>query len=91
MSEALAQLLLVDDDQQLATMLQEFLQLQGFSVDVVHDGESALARVASSPPDLLVLDVMLPDINGFDVLRQLRQTHQRRRIRAHPGFDGWRR
>ena len=76
MSDSLAHLLLVDDDQQLATMLQEFLQLQGFSVDVVHDGESALARVDSSPPDLLILDVMLPDINGFDVLRQIRQNHQ---------------
>ena len=75
MSETQAQLLLVDDDQQLATMLREFLELQGFSVDVVYDGGSALARLESSPPDLIVLDVMLPDMNGFDVLRQLRERH----------------
>jgi DNA-binding response OmpR family regulator len=69
-------LLLVDDDRQLASMLQEFLQLQGFRVDVLHEGRAALERVDADPPDLLVLDVMLPGINGFDVLRQLRERHQ---------------
>lgn len=76
MSETAARILLVDDDVQLASMLREFLELQGFRVDVVHDGAAALQAVAEQVPDLLVLDVMLPDINGFDVLRQLRARHQ---------------
>ncbi|MBL8199715.1 MAG: response regulator transcription factor [Chromatiales bacterium] len=68
-------LLLVDDDEALAAMLREFLELQGFSVDVVHDGESALSRVADAPPELVVLDVMLPGISGFEVLKRLRERH----------------
>lgn len=70
-----ARLLLVDDDEDLAAMLREFLELQGFSVAIVHDGEAALVRVAEAPPDLVVLDVMLPGISGFEVLKRLRESH----------------
>ena len=70
-----ARLLLVDDDQALAAMLREFLELQGFSVATVHDGEAALLQVAAAPPDLVVLDVMLPGISGFEVLKRLRAGH----------------
>ncbi|MDH5276160.1 MAG: response regulator transcription factor [Gammaproteobacteria bacterium] len=68
-----ASLLLVDDDEVLAAMLREFLELQGFRVATVTDGESALVRVEKSPPDLVVLDVMLPGISGFEVLKRLRE------------------
>lgn len=67
-----ARLLLVDDDVTLAAMLQEFLELQGFLVATVHDGESALERIQAAPPDLLILDVMLPGMSGFEVLQRLR-------------------
>lgn len=70
-----ARLLLVDDDVTLAAMLREFLELQGFSATTVTDGESALARVEEAPPDLVVLDVMLPGISGFEVLKRLRERH----------------
>jgi len=70
-----ARLLLVDDDVTLAAMLQEFLELQGFSVTAVPDGESALARVEEAPPELVVLDVMLPGISGFEVLKRLRERY----------------
>ena len=66
-------LLLVDDDASLVAMLREFLELQGFRVDTLPDAESALARIASDPPELLVLDVMMPGMSGFEALRQLRQ------------------
>ncbi len=56
-------------------MLREFLELQGFAVATVHDGETALATVAAAPPDLVILDVMLPGISGFEVLKRLRE-HQ---------------
>jgi len=67
-------LLIVDDDRALAAMLSEFLQLQGFELDVVHDGEAALQRMGESAADLVVLDVMLPGISGFEVLARLRRT-----------------
>ncbi len=65
-------LLLVDDDVALAAMLREFLELQGFVVATVQDGASALKHIRASPPDLVVLDVMLPGISGFEVLECIR-------------------
>jgi len=65
-------LLIVDDDRELAGMLKEILELQGYSVDAVGDGEAALQHVAVEQPDLVVLDVMLPGIDGFAVLQRLR-------------------
>ncbi|GMU69335.1 MAG: DNA-binding response regulator [Steroidobacteraceae bacterium] len=54
-------------------MLAEILRLHGFEVDDVAGGEAALAAIRSRPPDLVVLDVMLPDISGFEVLTRLRE------------------
>lgn len=68
-------LLLVDDDAVLAAMLREFLELQNFSVTVVADGEAALAMLKNIQPDMVILDVMLPGIDGFEVLRQLRDAY----------------
>jgi len=75
MNQAPPRLLLIDDDVSLATMLHEFLELHGFRVDIVHEGEAGLQRIDDDPPDLVILDVMLPDINGFDVLKRLRENH----------------
>ncbi len=75
MSEVAPRILLVDDDVALARLLSEFLALQGFRVETLHSGEEALERIAADPPDLLVLDVMLPGISGFETLRRLRETH----------------
>jgi len=68
----LPRLLIVDDDTELATMLVEFLELQGFQVNSVASGEAALDRITEEVPDLIILDVMLPGIDGFAVLRILR-------------------
>lgn len=66
--------LLVDDDVALAQLLREFLELQGFAVQLAHRGEDALAAVGRRMPDLVVLDVMLPGSSGFEILRRLRET-----------------
>lgn len=65
-------LLLVDDDQELCDLMQEYLTAEGFSVDMAHDGQQALEKTAAGTYDAIVLDVMLPIHNGFDVLRKLR-------------------
>ena len=67
-------LLLVDDDTGLGQMLTEYLTAEGFRVIVSHDGLDALERLEAQSFDLLILDVMLPSLNGFEVLRRLRQT-----------------
>jgi two-component system response regulator CpxR len=74
MNDAAPRILLVDDDVALARLLAEFLTLQGFRVDTLHRGEDALSRITGDPPDLVVLDVMLPGISGFETLRRLRES-----------------
>ncbi len=68
----MSRILLADDDTELTGMLAQYLAGEGFVVDVAHDGEAALARVDRGDIDLMVLDVMMPKKNGFDVLRDLR-------------------
>lgn len=68
-----SRLLIVDDDTELCAMLQEYLAGEGFQVDLAHNGDSALQMALAGAYDLLVLDVMMPHRNGFDVLRELRR------------------
>jgi len=72
MSPDAPRLLLVDDDAELARILREFLELQGFEVSVIHAGAALAAELGQRPPDLVVLDVMLPDTSGFELLKQIR-------------------
>lgn len=68
------EVLVVDDDVELAELLADLLEQEGFSVDAVHDGQSGLNRATSKPYALVILDVMLPRLSGFEVLTRLRQT-----------------
>ena len=65
-------ILLVDDDAELCSLLREFLQREGFTVTCEHEGNRGLAKAAEPGVDLVVLDVMLPGIDGFEILRRLR-------------------
>jgi two-component system response regulator CpxR len=65
-------LLVIDDDRELCALLRDFLEGEGHEVRARFDGTSALADLEADEPDLVVLDVMLPGMNGFDVLRELR-------------------
>lgn len=65
-------ILLADDDIELSNMLVDYLGKEGFDVDVAHDGDTALSKALANQYDLLILDVMMPNRNGFDVLRELR-------------------
>jgi two-component system, OmpR family, response regulator CpxR len=65
-------ILLVDDDAELCTLLTEFLKREGFTLDCEHEGNHGLERALSSDVALVVLDVMLPGIDGFEILRRLR-------------------
>src|SRR6201997_144755 len=67
-------ILIIDDDVELCTLVGEYLQAQGFTVECVHDGEGGLQRASGGSYLLVVLDVMLPGINGFEVLRRIRAT-----------------
>jgi DNA-binding response OmpR family regulator len=64
--------LVVDDEVALVGVIASYLKREGFEVDVAHDGPSALDQARRTPPDLVVLDVMLPGLDGIEVCRQLR-------------------
>lgn len=65
-------LLLADDDLELSLMLKEYLEGDGFQVETVSDGALALQRALDENFDLIILDVMMPGLNGLDVLREIR-------------------
>src|SRR4051812_23382984 len=72
-----AKLLLVDDEDNLRSMSEAALRHSGFDVHPVANGRDAIDAVATVKPDLVVLDVMLPDLDGFDVCKRLRSSGDR--------------
>ncbi len=66
-------ILLVEDEVGLGSVLKSGLQEQGYAIDLATQGEDALAYASTEPYDLVILDVMLPDVDGFTVCRQLRR------------------
>ena len=67
-----ARILIIDDDRELCTLLADFLRLEGFQSSAVHDGADAVEHCRQHSYDAIVLDIMLPGLQGLDVLRQLR-------------------
>jgi two-component system OmpR family response regulator/two-component system response regulator CpxR len=65
-------ILLVDDDVALASMLKEYLQREGFDVRALHDGKTVLAEALSEDYGMVVLDIMMPRINGLELLKLIR-------------------
>lgn len=68
--------LIVEDEETLAESVQFALEVEGLSAATVADGRDALAAVSANPPDLILLDLMLPGLSGLDVLRTIRRDHQ---------------
>src|SRR6266581_8142115 len=66
-------ILVIDDDVELCSLVGEYLGAEGFTVESAHDGEHGLERALSGDHLLVVLDVMLPGMNGFEVLRRIRE------------------
>lgn len=66
-------ILIVDDDQKLARLIRDYLQPMGYEVELRHNGPDGLAEALASPYEAVILDVMMPGMNGIEVLRQLRK------------------
>jgi DNA-binding response OmpR family regulator len=70
--QIMERVLVIDDDVGLCELVGEYLEPEGYSVEAIHNGERGIDRALSEEHDLVVLDVMLPGTNGFDVLRRIR-------------------
>jgi len=69
----MSRILMVEDEEDIASVLVDYLRHAGHEAEHVADGRTALARILSAPPDLTLLDVMLPELDGMEVLRQARE------------------
>jgi two-component system response regulator MprA len=81
-------ILVVDDEQAVREALDRALRLDGYEVDLAGDGSEALATIAKRPPDAVVLDLMMPQINGLEVCRRLRAGGDRTPVLILTARDG---
>ena len=81
-------ILVVDDEQAVREALDRALRLEGYEVDLAGDGSEALATIAKRPPDAVVLDLMMPQINGLEVCRRLRAGGDRTPVLILTARDG---
>ena len=65
--------LIIDDDEKLCKLLKEYLEENGFHVNTLPDGSEALQTIGSESPDIVILDIMLPEIDGLDILKEIRR------------------
>src|SRR5262245_52811494 len=72
MLERRPRVLVVDDDLEMCAMLREYLSKEQFDVELAHDGDAALRAISASRPNIVLLDVSMPSLGGFEVLRKLR-------------------
>ncbi|HBN81136.1 MAG TPA: DNA-binding response regulator, partial [Ruminococcaceae bacterium] len=70
-----ADILVVDDERAIADLVEVYLKNEGFAVHKFYNGRDAMKSVESEPADLAILDVMLPDIDGFTLCRKIREKH----------------
>lgn len=76
----ITRVLIAEDEPHIVESLSFVLQRSGYEVSSVLDGESAMTRLRSDPPDMVILDVMLPKLNGFEVLKRLKSDPELRSI-----------
>lgn len=69
-------ILVVDDVLDNSYLLQALLESEGYQVEIADSGRAAIAKISASPPDLVLLDVMMPEMNGFEVAEQIRQNQK---------------
>lgn len=71
-----AKIYVVEDEKPIADIIQFNLEKEGYTVECIHDGSEAIQKALASPPDLMLLDLMLPGADGIEVCRQVRQHYQ---------------
>ena len=83
---------IVEDEESIADLEKDYLELSGFDVEVANDGRTGLSRAMNEDYDLIILDLMLPGVDGFEICRQVRDsknTPPRRMILIKSGGWAW--
>ena len=80
-------MLIVEDEQDICDCLQQFFSMRGFSVISAFSGEEALERLQENPPDVILLDILLPGLSGIEVLRRVKKLHPRARVIVVTALD----
>ncbi len=73
-------MLIVDDERDICELLEEFFKTKGFAVLSAFSGEEALDQLGIDPPDVILLDILLPGISGLEVLKRIKERHPRTRV-----------
>jgi DNA-binding NtrC family response regulator len=81
--------LLVDDEAEFVSALAERLNLRGFEAETATSGVEALRKIDASPPDVVLLDVLMPGMSGVEVLKQIKQDHPRVQVILLTGRGSW--
>jgi DNA-binding NtrC family response regulator len=81
--------LLVDDETEFVSALAERLNLRGFDAQTATTGEEALGKINSSPPDVVLLDVLMPGMNGLEVLKRIKAGHPQVQVILLTGRGSW--
>jgi DNA-binding response OmpR family regulator len=81
--------LLVDDEEEFVSALAERLNLRGFEADTATSGVEALRKVDASPPDVVLLDVLMPGLSGMEVLKQIKKDHPQVQVILLTGRGSW--
>ena len=68
-------ILAIDDETQVTLVIKRILEQEGYAVTIANDGHAALALVVESPPDLIILDINMPGMDGYQVLARIRERH----------------
>jgi DNA-binding NtrC family response regulator len=81
--------LLVDDEVEFVSALAERLNLRGFDADTATSGEAALQKIAASPPQVVLLDMLMPGIGGLETLKRIKKDHPEVKVILLTGRGSW--
>ena len=82
-------ILIADDDRNLALLYQQELSDEGYQVEVVHDGRQAIEGVTQNPPDLLILDIHMPEMDGIETLQQILAQNNRLPVILNTAYSNY--
>lgn len=73
-------ILIIEDENKIAEMVKDYLEKEGFQIDIAKDGLEGLTKIEKDPPSLVILDLMLPQLNGIEICKRIRASNSQKKI-----------